>query len=79
MEVDVQADSGIIRVKATENGMPMSEDAYVWVSMEEVVHSGSELDLSKLEKDATYVRAEIYGRGGTTYTQPFGLRQVDVE
>lgn len=79
VEVDVQADSGIIRVKATENGQPMGEDAYVWVSMEDVVHTGPELDLSTLETDATYVRAEIYGRGGTTYTQPFGLRQVDIE
>lgn len=79
VKVDVDSESGIIRVLATENGIPVREDAYVWVSMEEIVHTGSELDISTLDKGATYVRAEIHGSGGTTYTQPFGLRLLEIQ
>jgi histidinol phosphatase-like PHP family hydrolase len=65
--IAVDEQSGTIQIEAT--GYTSIE----WISGGEVVHTGTELDLSKLS-EANYVRAMIHGPEGTVVgTQPFVL------
>ena len=45
--------------------------------MGKTVHVGSSFDYRSSGATGSYVRAEIAGLGGTTYTNPFGFSSVD--
>lgn len=67
---------GELRVSAEVNGEPVPESAYKWISHGKVVHTGSRYRYSRcreLPEDARYLRLEIYGEGGTTFTNPIGF------
>lgn len=68
-------EKGTISVEAISGGNPLPEDQIRWISMGEVVHVGSELPYKTLQGLGTYVRAELIGNGGTTFTNPFGLKE----
>ena len=72
--IDHNAEAGAIAVRATVEGERLGDDAYVWISEGRTVHTGPRLDYRCAEGVGAYVRLEITGSGGTTYTNPFGLR-----
>ena len=65
--------AGTITLEATCGGEPLPEDRYRWISMERPVHTGPVLDYRGTPGIGGYVRAELTGRGGTTFTNPVGL------
>lgn len=69
--------NGKLILAATSDGMPLPESAYVWISLGKIVHIGSVFDYRAFTGTGAYVRAEMTGPGGTTYTNPFGLRVID--
>ncbi len=67
-------DAGTITVRATVRGQAVAADAYQWISAGRAVHTGPQLDYRRTDGIDNYVRLEIQGSGGTTYTNPFGFR-----
>jgi hypothetical protein len=67
------AAAGCIAVTATVAGKPVSDRACTWISNGHTVHIGLTLPYRKMAGIGAYVRAEIAGDGGTTYTNPFGF------
>lgn len=65
--------AGTITLTAVSGGEPLPEDQYRWISNGEVVHTGPTLDYKNTEGLGNYVRAEMRGKGGTAFTNPFGL------
>ena len=45
----------------------------VWLTAGEIVAQGEIIKLNGLKGSEPYVRAHLFGKGGETYTQPFGL------
>jgi len=68
------ADAGTISISATSGGNILPEEQYKWISAGEVVHTGSVLDYRNNPGIANYIRAELTGKGGTTYTNPYGIK-----
>ncbi|NLX13208.1 MAG: hypothetical protein GXY44_06070 [Phycisphaerales bacterium] len=66
--------AGTITLTATSGGEPLPETQYRWISEGRVVHTGPVLDYLRRDGIGRYVRAELVGNGGTTYTNPVGLR-----
>ena len=52
----------------------LPDDQGKWISMGEVVHVGPVLNYKTVEGLGNYVRAELTGKGGTSFTNPFGLQ-----
>jgi len=45
-----------------------------WIANGEIVGEGVEFKLSNLQRQSSYIRVEIHGKGGSIVgTQPFGL------
>ena len=64
----------------TVEGRTISIDAVeaegiVWIAQGEEIHRGPQLTIPARGNLPNYVRAEIYNPGGTTFTNPFGLRR----
>lgn len=70
-------ESGTISISAVSGGAPLPESNYTWISMGEVVQIGRVLDYKNTDGLGNYVRAEVEGTGGTTFTNPFGLIRDD--
>ena len=66
--------AGAITIRAESGGVPLPDDQVKWISMGAVVHVGPVLNYKTAEGLGNYVRAELTGKGGTTYTNPFGLQ-----
>lgn len=64
---------GTITIEARVNEGLLTDESFHWISDGEVIHKGPELPYRKVSGLGSYVRAEIYGDGGTTYTNPFGF------
>jgi len=64
---------GVVRIEAIIKEGNQLTEAIQWISDGEVIHTGPEFPYRKVAGLGTYVRAEIYGAGGTTYTNPFGF------
>jgi hypothetical protein len=71
--IEHDAAAGTMTVRATVDGQPVADDAYRWIAAGEVVHTGPRLSYRRPDSASPYVRLEIQGSGGTTYTNPFGL------
>ncbi|MCH7224880.1 PHP domain-containing protein [Haloferula sp. A504] len=72
-EIAHDRSAGTLMLEVDCGGEPLPADRIRWISSGgEEVHRGPVLDLA-LEGIDKYVRAEIAGSGGTTYTQPFGI------
>lgn len=69
------ADAGTITIAATSGGAPLSDDHYQWISQGHVVANGSVINYRETEGIDKYLRAEIKGNGGTTYTNPWGIKR----
>lgn len=65
--INVNVRKGIIEIKST------GQDSIRWISNGNVVCRGNNIHLSKTAEIKDYVRAEIYGPGSVTGTQPFGI------
>lgn len=48
-------------------------EAVAWISDGSVIHRGAALDFHNTANIGAYIRAELTGEGGVTYTQPFGV------
>ena len=68
--------SGKISIWASVAGLPLPESAYTWISDGQTVQTGSTLDYQQTAGIGTYVRAEILGPGGRTFTNPFGFSRI---
>ena len=65
-----------LTLEAESNGAALEGSRFSWFSNKgKKIASGKTIDLDKTEGLTTYLRAEIRGDGGTTYTQPFGLTE----
>ena len=71
--VDHNVAQGTITLTATHDGSPLPDDAYQWIADGKIVHVGPSLDYLNTSGINNYVRAEITGAGGTTFTNPFGF------
>ncbi|MDD2600037.1 MAG: hypothetical protein PHO37_12565 [Kiritimatiellae bacterium] len=69
--------AGRITLSASTNSVPLPERAYTWISMGKIMHVGSSFDYRAAGVTGSYVRAEISGLAGTTYTNPFGFSTLD--
>lgn len=67
------ASAGKITIEATVAGEPVDPDVIAWISNGAVMHRGATLCYRDMDTLGSYVRAEITGPGGTTFTNPFGL------
>lgn len=65
--IDIHKRKGIISIEAT------GQDSIRWISAGEVVARGNSIQISKVPEVKSYVRAEIFGPGSVTGTQPFGI------
>lgn len=68
--------AGTITIHATSGGQPLPASDYRWFSMAEQVHVGPTINFRTTSGVEKYVRAELVGAGGTTYTNPFGIALV---
>jgi len=64
---------GVIRIEASIGDATQLTESIQWISNGEVIHTGPEFPYRKVTGLGSYVRAEIYGSGGTSYTNPFGF------
>lgn len=69
--------AGTLTISAVSGGAPLPESEYKWISMGEVVQVGRVLDYKNTDGVGNYVRAQLEGTGGTTFTNPFGLIRDD--
>lgn len=52
------------------------QDSIRWISRGKVIHKGNTYPVSDYPDNEKYIRAEIYGSGGTIVgTQPFGIKK----
>ena len=65
-----------ITLQAAADGGLLPEKSYRWISDGAVVHEGPVLDYGRTPGIGSYVRAELSGDGGTTYTNPFGFSRA---
>ncbi|HEX73459.1 MAG TPA: hypothetical protein ENN65_09110 [Candidatus Hydrogenedentes bacterium] len=71
--IDHDAGAGIIAISAVSSGAPLPDEDYQWISDGNVVHIGPVLNYRTTPGIGRYVRAELIGTGGTTFTNPFGF------
>ncbi len=74
--IEHDTEAGRITLRAEVDGVPVPDDAYTWISHGKVVHMGPAIHYHTadlLPSGARYLRAEISGEGGTTYTNPVGF------
>ncbi len=50
-------------------------EGIVWIADGQEIHRGPSLTIPESDNLPNYVRAELYNPGGTTFTNPFGLRR----
>lgn len=65
--------AGTIAISATSGGLPLPDADYRWISGGELIHSGPVLDYQNTPGVTNYIRAELAGPGGTSFTNPFGI------
>lgn len=64
---------GTISLAATCGGGPAGETECRWIAAGRVIHVGWTIPYRSVVGLGNYVRAEIHGPGGVTFTQPFGF------
>jgi len=62
-----------LTLAAAADGALLGEDHYLWIADGRVIHKGPVLKYGPNRDITCYVRAELTGKGGTTYTNPFGF------
>ncbi len=67
-------EAGTLFIDASSGGVPLPEEQHRWISDNGVVvHTGATLNYRETAGIGVYVRAEMMGSGGTTFTNPFGI------
>lgn len=69
--------AGTITIAASVEGRPLREDECQWIANGEVVHNGLTINYRTNDGIRSYVRAELTGPQGKTFTNPFGFRAED--
>lgn len=72
-EIRHDVENGVIHIVATCGGSPLPEENCSWIANGTIVHRGLSFPYRTAEGFENYVRAELRGPGGTTFTQPFGF------
>lgn len=67
--------AGILKINASSGDVLLPDEDYKWISQGNVVHTGSTIHYRTIEGIDKYLRAELTGKGGTTYTNPYGIRK----
>jgi len=62
-----------LAVFAAAEGVVLDAEHYQWIADGQVIFKGPILKYNGIGGIGRYVRAEIAGKGGTTYTNPFGF------
>lgn len=69
-----------IIIDQNENAITISGENYdtvEWIADDEIIATGSSIDLNHYEdKVNNYVRAQLKGAGGISFTQPFGVYDI---
>lgn len=65
--------AGSVTISASSGGQPLPAGDYRWISMGTQVQVGPTINFRTTPGVGSYVRAEMRGQGGTTYTNPFGI------
>jgi hypothetical protein len=65
--ITTDCSKGTIEIECT------GQDSIRWISAGNIIARGNKLKLSSTSDVSTYVRAEVFGPGSVTGTQPFGL------
>ncbi len=65
---------GFIRIEVNTSEGIIADESIQWISNGAVIHTGQEFPYKRASELGNYVRAEIIGEGGTTYTNPFGFK-----
>jgi hypothetical protein len=74
--VSIEDDGSRITVDVTSGGDPIDSERCKWISADgKVVHRGTAIDLSAVDGLNRYVRLQVKGQGGITFTQPFGIKK----
>jgi hypothetical protein len=63
-----------LTLSAAADGAVLGAEHYRWIADGQTVCEGPVLKYGQVRGIGTYVRAEMEGRGGKTYTNPFGFR-----
>lgn len=66
---------GTISIHAVSGGEDVPESLFLWISEGNIVHRGPVIDYRNTEGIGRYVRVEITGKGGTTFTNPFVIEK----
>lgn len=85
MDFEAQGPTPVIEnitVDQEENSITIDGDNYneiQWIADGEVIATGNTLDLNDFEEDInSYVRAQLLGDGGISFTQPFGVNESTI-
>jgi hypothetical protein len=68
-------DLGTLTIHAVSGGEDVPDYLYAWISDGKLVHRGPSIDYRNTEGLGLYVRAEITGKGGTSFTNPFVIQK----
>ena len=60
-------------IAAASDGEQLKSENCRWIADGKTVHEGLVLNYGQVRGLGRYVRAELTGKGGTTYTNPFGF------
>ncbi len=66
-----------ITVRAAADGGLLADEKVRWISNGAVVHTGPVLAYGRTPGIGTYVRVEMTGEGGDSYTNPFGFSRAE--
>jgi len=66
-----------LSLTAAADGAVLDAEHYRWVAEGRTVCKGPVLNYGQLQGVGKYVRAEVTGKGGTTYTNPFGFSRAE--
>lgn len=65
-----------LTLSAASDGALLDADRYRWIADGKVIHEGPVLNYGQNKDITRYVRAELTGKSGTTYTNPFGFSRA---
>lgn len=72
-----------ISVNQDENAITIKGDNYKtiqWIADGKVIATGNKIDLNDYENKVTsYIRAQLIGDGGISFTQPFGINKYTID
>lgn len=70
-------EEGTLAIEAEVNGNPLPDAACRWIADGQEVYRGAQIPYRVVDGIGSYLRAELTGDGGKTFTNPFGFARKD--